>query len=147
MRGYVVISLVLLACTVNPERRPVVRPPQIVELTGAAIDDAIRIGTDAAATRKFLAPFQLQSHAGWGDAPMLGSFSTPFSRVVQAAAVARKEGRAFSATDVAPAGRVRAPSEVRSGAALRNGISDCLLAIASDPQSGGVRANSRAHGR
>jgi len=33
---------------------------------------------------------------------MLGSFSTPFSRVVQAAAVARKEGRAFSATDVAP---------------------------------------------
>jgi len=64
MRGYVVISLVLLACTVNPERRPVVRPPQIVELTGAAIDDAIRIGTDAAATRKFLAPFQLQSHGG-----------------------------------------------------------------------------------
>jgi hypothetical protein len=52
MRGDVVISLVLLACTVNPERhperRPVVRPPQIVELTGAAIDDAIRIGTDDA---------------------------------------------------------------------------------------------------
>jgi hypothetical protein len=103
MRGYVVISLVLLAFTVNPERRPVVRPPQIIELTGAAIDDAIRIGTDDAATRKFLAPFQLQSHAGWGDGPMLGSFSTPFSRVVQAAAVARKEGRTFSATDVSPA--------------------------------------------
>jgi hypothetical protein len=41
MRGYVLISLVVLTFSVNLEKRPIVGPAQIVELTGAAIDDAM----------------------------------------------------------------------------------------------------------
>ena len=40
--------------------------------------------------------------AGWGNGPLIGSFSTPFARVVQAAVATRKKGSAFAPGNVTP---------------------------------------------
>jgi hypothetical protein len=40
----------------------------------------------------FLDAYVVQTRAGWGNGPLIGSFSTPFARVVHAALAARKKG-------------------------------------------------------
>ena len=44
----------------------------------------------------------LQERTIWGDGPALGYFTTPFSRVALAAALARKAGKPFAPADVTP---------------------------------------------
>jgi hypothetical protein len=44
----------------------------------------------------------VQTRAGWGNGPLIGSFSTPFARVVRAALAARKKDNSFTPTDVTP---------------------------------------------
>jgi hypothetical protein len=54
------------------------------------------------ATAKFLYAYVVQTRAGWGNGPLIGSFSTPFERVVQAAIAARKNGGPFATVDATP---------------------------------------------
>jgi hypothetical protein len=70
--------------------------------TAAAIQEAIRLSADDKAARRFLDAYVVQTRAGWGNGPLIGSFSTPFSRVVQAAAAARRKGEEFTSANVAP---------------------------------------------
>jgi hypothetical protein len=70
--------------------------------TPAALEEAIRLAGDEKAARRFLEAYVLQTRAGWGHGPLLGSISTPFARVVQAALTARKQGNAFAIADVTP---------------------------------------------
>jgi hypothetical protein len=46
--------------------------------------------------------YVVQTRAGWGNGPRIGSFSTPFARVVQAALAARKKGNFARLPDVTP---------------------------------------------
>ena len=71
-------------------------------LTPAALEDAIRLAGDEKAARRFLEAYVLQTRAGWGHGPLIGSISTPFARVVQAGLTARKQGGAFTIADVTP---------------------------------------------
>jgi hypothetical protein len=46
--------------------------------------------------------YRLQERSGWGNGPLLGYFTTPYSRVALAAASARKRYTGFTAADVTP---------------------------------------------
>jgi hypothetical protein len=46
--------------------------------------------------------YKLQEQTIWGDGPVLGYFTTPYSRVALAAALARKHGKPYTAADVTP---------------------------------------------
>jgi hypothetical protein len=72
----------------------------VTTLAPADIDSAIQLADDEQALRKFLDMYVIQLRAGWGTGPLIGVFTTPFSRVARAAAAARKNGEAFSASDV-----------------------------------------------
>src|SRR5215204_3474990 len=74
----------------------------IVTMTPESVDEAIRLAADEKATARLLDAYVVQTRAGWGNGPLIGSFSTPFARVVQAALAARKKGSAFAAGDVTP---------------------------------------------
>jgi len=94
----VTTALVLLfAATAWPAGQA---PQPISSLTTDQIEEAIRIGSDEKAARTFLNRYLVQMHAGWGDGPRMGVFTTPFARIVQAAATARKNGGTFSKSDV-----------------------------------------------
>lgn len=74
----------------------------VLDMTTERIDEAIQLTSDDKTARRFLESYVLQSRAGWGDGPLMGSFSTPFSRVVQAALTARKAGTSFTVSHVTP---------------------------------------------
>jgi hypothetical protein len=62
--------------------------------------EAIRLAADAKMSARFLDAYGVQTRAGWGNGPLIGSFSTPFSRVVQAAAAARRRATPFGIEDI-----------------------------------------------
>jgi hypothetical protein len=72
----------------------------VVEMTPGRIEEAIQLGANEKAARKFLEAYVVQNRAGWGNGPLIGSVSTPFARVVLAALAARKADRPFGAADV-----------------------------------------------
>jgi hypothetical protein len=74
----------------------------VVAMPPESIDEAIQLAADEKATAKFLDAYVVQTRAGWGNGPLIGSFSTPFARVVQAALAARKRGNPFATADVTP---------------------------------------------
>jgi hypothetical protein len=74
----------------------------VVAMTPESIDEAIQLAADEKATVKFLDAYVVQTRAGWGHGPLIGSFSTPFARVVQAALAARKRGSSFATAEVTP---------------------------------------------
>lgn len=74
----------------------------VANMTDADIEEAIRLGIDEKAAAKFLQSYVAQTRTGLGAGPLIGYFSTPFSRVVRAAAAARKQGRPFTRADVTP---------------------------------------------
>jgi hypothetical protein len=71
-------------------------------MTPESVDEVIRLAADEKATSRLLDAYVVQTRAGWGNGPLIGSFSTPFARVVQAAVAARKKGNAFAPADVTP---------------------------------------------
>jgi hypothetical protein len=82
---------------------PITSAPQVVvATTPESFDEAIRLAADEKAARNFLSSYIVQTRAGWGNGPLIGSFSTPFARVVQAALAARKRGESFTTTNVTP---------------------------------------------
>jgi hypothetical protein len=83
-------------------RQPTMGRQVAATLTPAALEDAIRLAGDEKAARRFLEAYVLQTRAGWGKGPLIGSISTPFARVVQAGLTARKQGNAFTVADVTP---------------------------------------------
>jgi hypothetical protein len=72
----------------------------VTTLAPADIDNAIQLAGDERVLQKFLNAYVIQLRAGWGTGPLIGVFTTPFSRVVRAAAAARRHGEPFSASDV-----------------------------------------------
>ena len=74
----------------------------LVSLTPGRVDEPIQLAADDKAARRFLDSYVLQSRAGWGSGPLLGAFSTPYARIVQAALVARAQKKSFTASDVTP---------------------------------------------
>ena len=74
----------------------------IVTMTPESVEDAIRLAADEKAAARLLDAYVVQTRAGWGNGPLIGSLSTPFARVVQAAVAARKRGSAFAPADVTP---------------------------------------------
>jgi hypothetical protein len=69
-------------------------------LTTDGIRQAIELASDEEAAHRFLKSYVIWFRAGWGDGPLIGSFSTPFSRVVRGALNARAAGRTISVEDV-----------------------------------------------
>ena len=86
-------GLVALCLVPRAQERPLL-------LSDAQIDAALRIASDDAATKVFLATHRLQAASGAQDGPVLGWISTPFSRIVLAGVAARKAGQAFTRDDV-----------------------------------------------
>lgn len=74
----------------------------LVNVTPVQIEEALQLASDEKAARKFLQSYVVQRHSGIGTGPLLGYFSTPFSRIVLAALAARKEGKDFASSDVSP---------------------------------------------
>lgn len=66
----------------------------VTQMTPALIQEAINKGGDGT--------YKLQERSGWGNGPVLGYFTTPYSRVALAAASARKRYKPFTAVDVTP---------------------------------------------
>ena len=64
------------------------------------VEEAFRLAADEKASARFLDAYVLQTRAGWGNGPLIGSFSTPFSRVVQAAVAARRKAMPVGVSDV-----------------------------------------------
>jgi hypothetical protein len=73
-----------------------------VTLSQEQIREAIELASDEKAATKFLQAYVLQSRSGMGSGPLIGYMSTPYARLVLAARAAKKDGKAFSAADVAP---------------------------------------------
>jgi hypothetical protein len=46
--------------------------------------------------------YKIQEQTIWGDGPVLGYFTTPYSRVALAAALARKHGKPYTPAEVTP---------------------------------------------
>ena len=64
------------------------------------VEEAFRLAADDKASARFLDAYVVQTRAGWGNGPLIGIFSTPFSRVVQAAVAARRKGMPVGVSDV-----------------------------------------------
>ena len=71
-----------------------------VPLSDAQIDAALRIASDDAATKAFLATHRLRAGGNVEDGPTLGWISTPFSRVVLSGVAARRAGHGLTRDDV-----------------------------------------------
>jgi hypothetical protein len=72
-------------------------------MTPERMKEAIALGNDAKAAKKFLEQYTLErGSVGWNTLAQFGTFSTPFSRVVEAAYTARKKYKPFSESDVTP---------------------------------------------
>jgi hypothetical protein len=72
----------------------------VTVVTPDRVSEAIAIGADEAAAQRFLKAFVLQSHGVTGDAPLIGQFTTPFSRIVSAGVRARNGGHVLTPTDI-----------------------------------------------
>jgi hypothetical protein len=92
----ILLVLFLAACETGAAQQA------IVTMTPESVDEATRLAADEKATARLLDAYVVQTRAGWGNGPLIGSFSTPFARVVQVARVARKKGRALAAADLTP---------------------------------------------
>ena len=97
-RCLTVIALMLMI--VGPASRSAVAQQLVTEMSSKNIEAAIQLAGDEKMARRFLTRYGIQSHAGLGNGPLLGSFSTPFARVVQAALAAQKTGKTLAASDV-----------------------------------------------
>lgn len=64
------------------------------------ISDALRLAQDDKAALRVLRFYDLQTRAGWGTGPFIGTLTTPFTRVLRAALVAHRKGQTFAATDL-----------------------------------------------
>jgi hypothetical protein len=64
----------------------------VTDMTPVLIQEAIDSGAPG--------PYKLQECSGWGNGPLLGYFTTPYSRIVLAAAAARKRYKTFTSADV-----------------------------------------------
>lgn len=100
MTPHLFTSILLALCLATGEATAAQQV--IVTMTPESVDEAIRLAADEKASARFLDAYVVQTRAGWGNGPLIGSFSTPFSRVVQAALAARKKGSSFSPADVSP---------------------------------------------
>lgn len=81
----------------------------VVMLLGFAVHAHAQIVTDMtpelvqeAITKDGSGLYKLQERTIWGNGPELGYFTTPYSRVALAAALARTHDRPFTPADVAP---------------------------------------------
>ncbi len=72
----------------------------VVSMTPERVNEAIRLAADEKAAARFLDAYVVQTRAGWGNGPLIGDFSTPFARVVQAAVAARRKEMPFYDSDV-----------------------------------------------
>jgi hypothetical protein len=72
----------------------------VAPITDRDISDALRLAEDEKAAMRFLASYDLQTRAGWGNGPLIGTFMTPFARVVRVALAAHKKGQTIAADDV-----------------------------------------------
>lgn len=66
----------------------------VTEMTPELVQEAIATGGPGL--------YRLQERTIWGDGPVLGYFTTPYSRVALAAAVARRHDKPFTSADVTP---------------------------------------------
>ena len=66
----------------------------VTDVTPALVQEAITSGGSGL--------YRLQERTIWGNGPELGYFTTPYSRVALAAALARKHGTPFTPGDVTP---------------------------------------------
>jgi hypothetical protein len=93
--GGVVFSAIAAIAARTAAAQQVVAP-----ITDRDISDALRLAEDDKAAIRFLASYELQIRAGWGNGPFIGTLTTPFARVVRAALAAHKKGQTFGADDV-----------------------------------------------
>lgn len=96
------LAWLLIFLVSSSDVRVAAAPQLVVGITPERIEEAIQLAADEKVSRKFLDAYVLQSRTGWGNGPLIGTFSTPFARVLQAALAARKQGKPFTAGDVAP---------------------------------------------
>jgi hypothetical protein len=96
------LLLSLLAMVAGAIERLEAAQEIVTTMTPERIEEAVRLAADDQAAGRFLAAYVVQRRAGWGDGPLIGAFSTPFSRVVQAALTARKKGSTLVTADVKP---------------------------------------------
>jgi hypothetical protein len=71
-------------------------------ITDRDVSDALRLAEDEKAAMRVLTSYDLQTRAGWGTGPYIGTLTTPFARVLRAALVAHRKGQTFAATDLTP---------------------------------------------
>jgi hypothetical protein len=102
LRHYRYVWLLALGLTVGAANHAVVQQMIVAGMTSDEIRAAIQLSEDDKAARKLLDSYVVQSRAGWGNGPLIGSFSTPFARVVQASLAARKLSKPFTPADVTP---------------------------------------------
>jgi hypothetical protein len=93
--GGVVFSAIAAIAARTAAAQQVVAP-----ITGRDISDALRLAEDDKAAMRFLVSYDLQIRAGWGNGPFIGTFTTPFARVVRAALAAHKKGQTFGVDEV-----------------------------------------------
>jgi hypothetical protein len=68
----------------------------------AAIQEALRLGSDDKEAAKLLQSYALQTRTGFGTGPLLGYCTTPFARVMLAAQTAWRAGTILAASDIGP---------------------------------------------
>jgi hypothetical protein len=93
---------VLIALSVGGKVNIAAGHQLIVDLSPEDIQEALRLAADENAARKRLQSYIVQTRGGMGTGPLIGYFSTAFSRVVSAAVAAHKERRSFALSDVTP---------------------------------------------
>ena len=100
MDRYLIVGTILMLTLVGATGRATAAQQLVTEMSSKNIEEAIQLAGDEKMARRFLSLYVVQSRAGWGNGPLLGSFSTPFARVVQAALAAQKTGKTLAASDV-----------------------------------------------
>ena len=97
-RCLTVTALILMIF--GPTSRSASAQQLVTEMSSKNVEAALQLAGDEKMARRFLSMYVVQSRAGWGNGPLLGSFSTPFARVVEAALAARKTGKPLAPSDV-----------------------------------------------
>ena len=100
MDCYLLVGSILVLTLVGATGRATAAQQLVTEMSSKNIEQAIQLAGDEKMARRFLSLYVVQSRAGWGNGPLLGTFSTPFARVVQAALAAHKTGKTLAASDV-----------------------------------------------
>src|SRR2546422_8883192 len=89
IRTALVLFCVLLAVSTDAQ--------VVVNMTPETIESAIAYGLSA---KKDVGLYTLQERSGWGNGPIVGFFTTPFSRVASAAYDAKRKYKTFTRADV-----------------------------------------------